>query len=69
MSPSRLAIYYNAAAGGLVRRTRAAPNDGFGGTEESVDAGGSDGDMLSDGTAIVLTTGANSDIAVIRECM
>lgn len=69
MSPDKLAIYYNASTGGLVRRTRIAPSDGFNGTEESVDGGGSDGDMVSDGTAIVLTTGANSDIVVIRECM
>jgi hypothetical protein len=69
MSPDKLAIYYNASTGGLVRRTRVAPSDGFNGTEESVDGGGSDGDMISDGTAIVLTTGANSDIVVIRECM
>ena len=69
MSPDKLAIYYNASTGGLVRRSRTTPNDGFSGTEESVDGGGSDGDMISDGTAIVLTTGANSDIVVIRECM
>lgn len=69
MSPDQLAIYYNASTGGLVRRTRTAPNNGFNGTEEVVDSGGSDGDMISDGSAVVLTTGTSSDIVVIRECM
>lgn len=69
MSPDGLAIYYNSAAMGLVRRTRASVADQFGTTEQMVDSGGADGDMLADGSAVVLTTGPASDVIVLRECI
>jgi hypothetical protein len=68
MAPDGLAIYFNGASGGLVRRTRAVITDGFSAMDETVDGGASDGDMLADGTAVVMSVGSPSDITVIREC-
>jgi WD40 repeat protein len=68
MSPTALVVYYNGS--GLVRRKRNTTGqsfDSFG--EQSVDAGGADADMISDGTAIVFTAGVSSDFIVIRECL
>lgn len=66
VSPDRLELYFNGA--GLVQRTRvnaAATFDAA--TTTVIDAGGADGDIVADGSAIVLTGGSSSDIVYLRE--
>lgn len=61
-----LELYYNEA--GVMRRTRPDTSMAFeAATRMTIDDGGADADVLPDGSALVLTGGAASDVVYLRE--
>lgn len=66
VSADGLELFYNGA--GVVHRTRSSTTALFdGGSTTQVDMGGSDADILADGSAIVLTGGTSFDTVYLRE--
>lgn len=66
VSADGLELFYNGA--GVVHRTRDSTTASFdGGSTTQVDMGGSDADIVADGSAIVLTGGSLFDTVYLRE--